>query len=291
MDRSSVRRLASHASCIASRELLRLRRGRTVPAVAVLFGLAVASVVRGATPPTSGQRPLTLLALVPDGASLEPTAVVVFSLARALTLFVPLVTVVLAAGTLAGEYEAGTLRTLQTLSVSRNAVVVGKFLARSAVVGSVVAAGLGVGALATWVRFGTVDLTGYSVFLVVSVVFALVLTGITVAVSTLVTARSRAVALSLGPFLLVAFLGVDSGLSAWLRTGLLVQPYQLLVAGAHDQLAAVPRLMFRARSTVPNGMATVEALPLTDEGAFGALLAWPVVLLTLAVHRYRRRDL
>lgn len=289
--RSSVRRLASQTICVARGELLRLRRGRTVPVVAVLFALAVGIVARGATPPTPGHRPLTLLALVPDGAPLEPTAVVVFSLGRALTLLVPLVTVVLAAGTLAGDHEAGTLRTLQMLPVSRNAVVVGKFLARSAVVGSVVVAGLGVGALATRVRFETVDITRYGAFLVVSVVFALVLTGITVAVSTLVTARSRAIALSLGPFLVVAFLGVDPGVPAWLRTGLLVQPYQLLVAGTHDQLAAVPRLVLRGRSAIPGGMSAVEALYLTDEGAFGALLAWPAVLLTLAARRYRRRDL
>lgn len=289
--RSSVRRLASQMGCVARGEFLRLRRERTVPAVAVLFALAVGVVVRGATPPSQGRRPLTLLALIADGAAVEPTAVVLFSLGRALTLLVPLVVVVLAAGTLAGDYQAGTIRTLQTLPVSRTAVVGGKLLVRSVVIGIVVGTGLVVGALATWARFGTVDITGYVAFLLVSVFFSLVLTGMTVAASTLATARSRAVALSLGPFLLVAFIGVDPGVPVWLRTGLLVQPYQLLVAGAHDQLAAVPRLALRGRSTVPSGMATVEARYLADEGAFGALLAWPVVLLTLAARRYRRRDL
>lgn len=285
-DRSSARRLATQAGHVARQELLWLWRGWTVPTVAVLFVLTVVSVVRRADPPGPGEQPLTLLALVPNGDPLSPTAVVLFTLGRVLTLLLPLVVVVLTAGTLAGDAESGRLRTLQTFPVSRSAVVGGKLLARSAVVGSVVLLGLTAGALTSLLRFGTADLVGYGLFLLASVAFALSLTGMTVAVSTLVMARLRAVALSLGPFLVSAFLGVDPGVPSVLRTGLLIQPYQLLVAGTHAQLVAIPRVVPTARPPAPIG-----GLVLSDGVSLCALFAWPVALLGLAVGRYCRRDL
>jgi ABC-type transport system involved in multi-copper enzyme maturation permease subunit len=257
-----------------------------VPAVVILFALAVVSVAQRANPPGPGERPLTLLALVPDGDPLSPTAVVLFTLSRVLTLLLPLVTVVLASGALAGDTESGRLRTLQTFPVSRRAVVGGKLFSRSVVVGSVVAVGLAAGALVSWFRFGTIDPVSYGLFLLVSVGFSLSLTGITVAVSTVTTARSRAIALSLGPLLGCAFLGVDPGVPSVLRTGLLVQPYQLLVAGTHDQLVAIPRVVSTGFPQAP-----IDGLVLSDGISLCALCAWPVVLLGLSVGRYRRRDL
>jgi ABC-type transport system involved in multi-copper enzyme maturation permease subunit len=274
------------ATHVGRQELQWLRRGWTVPVVAILFVLAVAAIVHRADPPGPGAGPLTLLALVPDGNPLSPTAVVLFTLGRVLTLLLPLVTVMLAAGTLAGDHESGRLRTLQTLPVSRTAVVGGKLLARSIVVGSVVALGLLAGALVSWLRFGTVDPISYGLFLLVSVGFSLSLTGITVAVSTLTTARSRAIALSLGPLLGCAYLGVDPGVPSVLRMGLLVQPYQLLVAVTHYQLVAIPRAVSTGLPRAP-----MDGLVLSDGISLCALFAWPVVLLVLAVGRYRRRDL
>lgn len=278
-------------SVVVRKEFLWIRRSWVVPVVALLFALAVRSVVLGATPPATGRGPLTLLALVPDGSPLDPTAVVVFALGRVLMFLVPLVATVVAAGTLAGEYESGTVRTLQSLAVSRGAVLGGKLLARSAAVGGVVALGLSVGAVVTWFRFGDINLAAYGAFVLVSVLFAFVLAGVTVAVSTLVAARSQAIALSLGPFIVFAFLGVDPGVPTWLRTGLLAQPYQLLLAGTHDQLAAVPRLALAGPRVVPSEADSAGPLYLSDGAAILALLAWPAVLLWVALRRYRRRDL
>ena len=175
---------------VTRQELLWLRRGWTVPTVAVLFVLSVVSVVRRAAPPGPGEQPLTVLTLAPNGDYLSSTAIVLFTLARVLTLLLPLVVVVLTAGTLAGDTQAGRLRTLQTFPVSRRAVVAGKLLARSAVVGSVVVLGLIAGALTSWFQFGITDPVSYGLFLLVSVGFTLSLTGTTMAVSTLVTTRS-----------------------------------------------------------------------------------------------------
>ena len=285
-DRSSARRLAAQVGHVARQEFLWLRRGWTVPTVAILFVLSVVSVVRRAAPPGPGEQPLTILALVPNGDHLSSTAIVLFTLARVLTLLLPLVVVVLTAGTLAGDTQAGRLRTLQTFPVSRRAVVAGKLLARSGVVGSVVVLGLIAGTLTSWFQFGVTDPVSYGLFLLVSMGFTLSLTGTTVAVSTLVTARSQAVALSLGPFLIFAFLGVDPGVPSVLRTGLLVQPYQLLVAGTHDQLVAIPRVMASAGPQAP-----ISGLVLSDGVSLCALFAWPTTLLVLAVGRFCRRDL
>ena len=289
--RSSERPLSAQVAHVARQEFLWLRRGWTVPTVTVLFTLAVVSVVRSAEPPGPGEQPLTLLALVPAGEALSPTAVVTFTLGRMLTLLVPLVVVVLAAGTLVGDYQSGRLRTLQTLPVSRRAVVAGKLLTRASVVVGVVTLGLVVGAVTSWHRFGTVDPVEYGLFLFVSLVFTLSLTGTTVAVSTLASVRSRAVALSLGPLLIFAYLGVDPGIPAVLRTGLLVQPYQLLVAGTHDQLVAIPRVVLARQPTVSGWTRTIRTLVLSDEVSLGMLLAWPCTLLALGLNRFHRRDL
>jgi ABC-type transport system involved in multi-copper enzyme maturation permease subunit len=283
--------LVAQTGRVARQEFLWLRRGWTVPAVAVLFALAVVSVVQRADPPNPGAQPLTLLALIPDGDPLSPTAVVLFTLARVLTLLLPLVTVVLAAGALAGDAESGRLRTLQTFPVSRRAAVGGKLLARSIVVGCVVALGLAAGAVAAWARFGTAEPVSYFLFILVSLGFALSLTGTTVAISTLVTARSRVVALSLGLFFVFAFLGVDPGVPSVLRTGLLIQPYHLLTAGTHDQLVAVPRVVLTTRPTASGGTTAVGRLLLSGGFSLCALFAWPVSLLAFGMHRFCQRDL
>jgi ABC-type transport system involved in multi-copper enzyme maturation permease subunit len=249
------------------------------------------SIVQRADPPRLGEQPLTLLTLVPAGDPLSPTAVVLFTLARVLTLLLPLVTVVLAAGTLAGDAESGRLRTLQTFPVSRRAVVGGKLLARLVVVGCVVTLGLAVGAVISWLRFGTTEPVSYLLFTLVSVGLALSLTGTTVAISALVTARSRAVALSLGLFLVFAFLGVDPGVPSVIRTGLLVQPYQLLAAGTHDQLVAFPRVALTTRPTASSGTTAFGRVLFSDGFSLCALFAWPISLLALGMHRFSQRDL
>jgi hypothetical protein len=68
--------------------------------------------------------------------------------------------------------------------------------------------------------------------------------------------------------------------------GLLVQPYQLLVAVTHYQLVAIPRAVSTGLPRAP-----MDGLVLSDGISLCALFAWPVVLLVLAVGRYRRRDL
>lgn len=280
------------AGIVARGELLARRRSRATAVGTTAFAIFVAVVAWTATLPRGGRRSSYLVAFSGADAA-APTAVVVFGLGALLTYLIPVVAVAVAAGTVAGGVESGTVRTLQSLPVSRPAVVVGKLAAGLVTAAAVVLAGLAAGGAVAAIRFGGLDVAAYGGFALASMAYALALTATAVGISGLVVTRLRAVGASLGSFFVLAVLGVDPGLVPRLRTWLLVQPYHVLVAAAHDRLVAVPMLQYAA---VTPGVDPAEALAappflLTEGAAVLGLLAWPAVALPLALVRYRGRDL
>lgn len=284
---------------VARKELLTLRRSRAVLFGSVVFSLAIAISVLLTDEPDAAIDFASLIGVDQGVDTIDPTATVIYGLGRELPLLLAFLTVGCCCGTLAGEHERETMRTLQSFPVSRSAVVCGKLVGRALLVGVIVVTGLVTGAVTTVVRFGTLSIGPYVLFIGVSLLFALVLTAVTVSVSALVATRLRAVAFTLGPLLLVVVFGTDYGVPSPVRSALLVQPYHILVADVHDHLFAVPRFesVLAAGGPQPGEIETLDELAATTPrylsgvGAIGSLLSWVVVCLPIAIQSHRRRDL
>ncbi|MEY7850306.1 ABC transporter permease [Natrarchaeobius sp. A-rgal3] len=287
-------------SFVARTELSTGRQSRAVPLWGAAFSLAVVAGVWIAEAPDAAIS-LGYLVGVDQGVDpVDPTATVIFTLGRLFPLVLTFLAVGCCAGALAGEREAGTIRMLQSLPVSRSAVVCGKLLGRSALVSGIVVVGLAIGAAATWVRFGTISIVPYATFAGVSALFSMVLVTITLAVSAVVSTRLRSIAFSLGPLVLFLVFGSDHGVPVPFRTGLLYQPYQILVADTHDHLFAVPRFEWALAADSDRSLETLETTAdlaatapayLSELGTVAALLAWAAVCLPIAVLAHRRHDL
>nr|WP_254863955.1 ABC transporter permease subunit [Halovivax gelatinilyticus] len=252
-------------------------------------------------PQVTGETPGHFVVIDPGGGVPEPTTVVVYDLSRLTPVLCSFVAVGCGAGTIAGGKQTGTIRTLQSLPVSRSNVVVGTLLIRLASAMVVVLSGLVTGAVVAGFRFGTIEAGSYATFVLATLLFVTVLTTLAVSVSAVVSTRLRAIAFSLGPFLIASVVGTDRDVPLPVRSASPVQPYQLLVTRSHDQLLAVPRIEYaietgRIGSTAnPRALGTeilVAEAPtyLTDPGAVIILACW-IVLVPISISRYRREDL
>lgn len=284
---------------VARKELLTLRRSRAVLFGSVVFSLAIAISVLLTDEPDAAIDFASLIGVNQGVDTIEPTAMVIYGLGRELPLLLAFLTVGCCCGTLAGEHERETMRTLQSFPVSRSAVVCGKLVGRALLVGVIVIIGLVTGAVTTVIRFGTLSIGPYALFIGVSLLFALVVTAMTVSVSALVATRLRAIAFTLGPLLLFVVFGTDYGVPPPVRSVLLVQPYHILVADVHDHLFAVPRYesVLAAGGLEAVDVESVDDLSaatpvyLSAFGAIASLFAWIVVWLPIAIQHHRRRDL
>lgn len=115
---------------------------------------------------------------------LEQTAGVLGGIA---SFVVPILALLLAHGTFAGEEENGSLALLLAQPVTRTEVVVGKFLGIYAAVATSLLVGMGVGALAIAVRSSFAGLRTFALFMLITLVW----TGAYVAIGMLLSALTR----------------------------------------------------------------------------------------------------
>lgn len=150
------------------------------------------------------------------------------SLVHLVVLIVPLMGLTLAAGTLAGERERGSLVYLLAQPVHRGEVVLGKFLGLGAAVLAALAIGFGLAALVIARRAGAEELGPFVAFLGLAALLALATVSLGLLVSALAERSAVAVGSGLLLWLVLVFLG-DLGL---MGTSLVMQldPRQLLGA-------------------------------------------------------------
>lgn len=122
------------------------------------------------------------------------------------SLFVPLAALVVCYKSVAGERELGSIKILLSLPLTRSDAFFGKFIGRTGVLafglGIGLLAGLGIGA----VLLGTVDLVPLLGFLLLTLSFAAVYSGVMVSLSALTGSTTRATTLAIGFFILFELL-------------------------------------------------------------------------------------
>ncbi|PSQ53209.1 hypothetical protein BRD20_03215 [Halobacteriales archaeon SW_8_65_20] len=173
---------------IARREFATLVDGRSVKiAIAlVAFIFAVGGYAAGASPRG------TMVTYARQLSGITPLLVTAFALLFGYRAIV-------------GDRAAGRLTLLLTLPHSRRDVLVGKFVARGAVVVGSILAGALVGAWLVSYPFGTVDGGELLVYLSATLLFALALFALALALSTLTVSPRRATVGAFGVVVAVAF--------------------------------------------------------------------------------------
>jgi len=220
-------------------------------------------------------------------------------------LLIPLIALVAAYLSIAGERESGSIKFLLGLPNTRTDVVVGKVLSRSAVVtaGILVAFVIGVPAAAILVPDMTFEYGDYVLFAAVTVLYALAYVAVAVAISAATASRSRAMSgaigffflfnlvwnfLPVGPVQMIGFLSDEFGLDVSDSVTELV--YSISPTGAY--LNGILKLIMPDRFNAQAG-AVVADPPFYIQGWFMVLIlaAWVVVPLALGAWRFRRAEL
>jgi len=272
---------------VARKEFRDARLSRALWGVTALFVLlAVGFAVLYATVPEIGQD-------VGEVSSLGYLTL----LMAAVTLFVSIASVLVAAGSIAGERESGSGKLLLGLPNSRRAVVLGKLAGRAAVLAAAILAGLALSLAAAVALFDAVSLTDYALFTALTLLFALSYVGIMVGLSATTASAGRAFALGVGAFVALELLAdllpaaalfVTNGFSLagvttvadWIAFLNVVVP-----SGAYTN--AVGWFLGGASLTG----ATTVPFYLSGTASLAVLAAWLVVPVALGYRRFARADL
>ncbi|WP_121821853.1 ABC transporter permease subunit [Halostella salina] len=220
-------------------------------------------------------------------------------------LLIPLIALVAAYLSIAGERESGSIKFLLGLPNTRTDVVVGKVLSRSAVVtaGVLVAFVIGVPAAALLVPDMTFEYGDYVLFAAVTVLYAVAYVAVAVAISAATASRSRAMSgaigffflfnlvwnfLPVGPVQMIGFLSDQFNVEVSDSVTELV--YSISPTGAY--LNGILKLIMPDRFNAQAG-AVVADPPFFIQGWFMVLIlaAWVVVPLALGAWRFRRAEL
>lgn len=242
---------------------------------------------------------LALLGSAPTGTtSVSPLAVTVVSLASLSTFFIPLIGLLLAYDSIAGEAERGTLLLLLAYPVARWHVVLGKFTGHLVLLAGAIVVGFGSAGLmvATTTGLGLSDIAeaGFAQLIGSSILLGAIFLGLGYAISAGVRQPSTAAALAIGIWLVLVLLydlgllgllvssggeGLSQTLVGWL---LLINP-----TDAYRML----NLTATTDSAVLSGLAGLgSASALSASILVGMLALWAIVPLGAACALLNRRE-
>jgi len=225
-----------------------------------------------------------------------------FSMAGIAVLIIPLVALVAAYLSVAGERESGNLKFLLSYPNSRRDVVLGKFIARSAIVVAAIVFAFLVGLAMAMYYFPTVEFVDYVGFVGITLVYALSYVAIAVGISAATSTRSRAMGAAIGswfvlnvfwnflpiqPATVIEFLADKLGTSVSQNFKDLV--WVLSPTGSYFNALS---LVFPDRITGGEAAtAATDPFYLQPEFMFVILAFWIVAPLALGYWRFERADL
>ncbi|MHA1545650.1 MAG: ABC transporter permease [Alphaproteobacteria bacterium] len=242
---------------------------------------------------------LALLGSAPSGTtSLSPLAVTVVSLSSLSTFFIPLIGLLLAYDSIAGEAQRGTLLLLLAHPVARWQVVLGKFAGHLVLLAVAIIVGFGVAGVAvaatSGLTLGDIAMSGFVRLVASSVLLGAVFLGLGYTISAGSRQPSTAAALAIGIWLVLVLLydlgllgvlvssggkGLSEALVGWL---LLVNP-----TDAYRML----NLTATSDTLVVSGLAGLEQAASHSVATLVAVLTlWVVAPLASACLLLNRRE-
>lgn len=241
---------------------------------------------------------LSFLGSAPMGAtSISPLAVTVVSLSSLSIFFIPLIALLLAYDSIVGEAERGTLTLLLVYPISRNQIIIGKFIGHLILLSLAIligysAAGVAI-ALSSEASFLEHNWQSFIMLLFSSIILGAVFLSVGYVISAGVKDRSTAAAIAIGVWLvfvllydmgLLAILAADSGqiMSAevvkWLMLANPTDSYRMYNLTSTNETALL------------SGMTGLSAENKVSDYILGLImLAWIILPLSLAGFILKRR--
>ncbi|WP_266075371.1 ABC transporter permease [Haladaptatus caseinilyticus] len=225
----------------------------------------------------------------------------IFFLAAPATLFVSITAVVVAAKSLAGERESGSMKLLLSYPHTRRDVVLGKVAGRAVVLALPIVIGFAVAAIVVLAKYATFTPVDYVVFVLLTVLYAVAYISLVVGLSATTDSGTRATAMAVGLFVVLELLWDVVPLGAlYLLEGRLVPiqeyPNWALFLSGLTPSAAYTTAMGAVLPESPNavlGIGPAGDVPFYLADWFGLVLlvAWTVVPVSLGYLRFRTADL
>lgn len=220
-------------------------------------------------------------------------------------LFIPLIALVAAYLSVAGERQSGNLKFLLSYPNSRRDVVLGKLIARSMVVGLAIAFAYAVGLVMALYYYPEVMVGDFIAFVGLTVLYALVYVSIAVAISAATSARSRSMGASIGvwfvlnvfwnflpiqPASVIEFVADKLGMSVSTNIKALVRALSPTGAYMNSMQLVFPDSIVRQ---IGQTMWLDPSKPFYLEGWFMLVIlaGWLVVPLLFGYLRFERADL
>ena len=212
-------------------------------------------------------------------------------------LLVPIMALIAAYLSIAGERESGSLKVLLGLPPSRGEVLAGKFLGRGAAVAAGIASGFAISGAITAVLYGRLPVVAFLVTTALTVLLAVSFLGIAVGISALSETRARAMTLAITAYLGLTLLwdlapnGVHLLVTGRLPAG--NPPAWFLLVGGLNPTGAYNALVQRAllgggAGTAVGGPSPAYLSPVTF---LAVMVAWAAVPLLVGYLGFRRADL
>lgn len=235
--------------------------------------------------------------LYQEGPAPRTTLALLNSMRQPTVFFVPLIALMVAYDTVAGERESGSLRFLLSLPHSRTDVVVGKLLGRTAVVTVAVLVGYAVAGLVVLTTYDSFDTGMFASYTLLTVFYGVVYIALATGFSAGMRSRLRAFVAAGGLYALF--------LVGW---DLLLLVLQLLIYGRDIPEAGLPdwfnflgllnpstAFMHAARAVIPEYAQITfypegSAVYLQNWVGFVILGLWGAVPLLFGYVRFRRMD-
>lgn len=218
-------------------------------------------------------------------------------MAGAVTLYLPVVGVVLGQKAVVAERASGELALTLSLPQSRSEVVIGKLATRGGLMAAGLLAGLVVGGVLLVYPYGTLEPLTYAAYGAVTLLFGLVFLNLAVAVSAVTGSERVSTVLALGLLALFVVIWdlVREAARVGLETiGLTAGPlpdWALFVLGA-EPVSVYERVVGAFwGGLAPPGLGTGSPWYLGGWVALGLLGAWVVAPLAIATWRFGRADL
>ena len=242
---------------------------------------------------------LTFLGSAPTGnVGVRALDVVIVSLSSLTIFLLPLIALLISHDAIVGEMERGTMLLLLSYPVGRWQVLLGKFTGHLAILAFATVLGYGAAALALAATGAEIDSESWIAFAAMvgsSVLLGAVFIAIGTLVSALVRDRGTAAGIAVGIWLALVLI-YDMALLGLL----VVDQGRMLPAGFINVLLLLnPTDVYRmlnlasfANVSVFSGMAGLAgSIALSPAMLLGALAAWALLPLTLAVLAFSRREL
>lgn len=218
------------------------------------------------------------------------------SLLNLVLYLLPLIALVMGSATIAGEKEAGSLHVLLTHPIYKTEIIIGKFGGLAlALVASILIGFGGSGVVIAW-KTGSINLTDYLMFVLLSMILALVFLSIAILISVIVSRRAQGIGLGIFIWFLMIlvydFLAI--GVAGLSNVSVIIPLLLLLLlANPADMVRVLVILQLGGEETFGPTLVALTRMLTQGSGElllYGALLIWMIIPLLIAAILFGRKQ-